>query len=82
VIVAMDHQAKNGAPKLLKSCTYPLTGKGVVTSIYTDMAIIDVDASRGFVVRGIAEGLSRDELQAATDAPLAYLENVAVLSNT
>lgn len=81
VIVAMDHLAKNGAPKLLKSCTYPLTGKGVVTNVYTDMAIIDVDPARGFVVRGIAEGLSRDELQAATDAPLVFTENVAVLTN-
>jgi 3-oxoadipate CoA-transferase, beta subunit len=52
----------------------------VVTNIYTDMAIIDVVPGRGFVVRGIAEGLSREALQAATDAPLAYADEVAVLS--
>jgi len=80
VIVVMEHLARNGAPKLMKKCSYPLTGLGVVTNIYTDMAIIDVDPSSGFVVRGIAEGLSRDELQAATDAPLVYADDVAVLA--
>jgi 3-oxoadipate CoA-transferase beta subunit len=80
VIVVMEHLARNGAPKLMKSCTYPLTGKGVVTNIYTDMAIIEVDGSRGFVVRGIAEGLTREELQAATDAPLIFADEVIVLA--
>jgi 3-oxoadipate CoA-transferase beta subunit len=80
VIVVMEHLARDGRPKLLSTCTYPLTGKGVVTNIYTDMAIIDVVPGRGFVVRGIAEGLSREALQAATDAPLAYADEVAVLS--
>jgi 3-oxoadipate CoA-transferase, beta subunit len=80
VIVVMEHLARNGAPKLMKSCSYPLTGKGVVTNIYTDMAIIDVDPSRGFVVRGIAEGLTRQELQAATDAPLIFADEVILLA--
>ncbi|ABD86641.1 3-oxoacid CoA-transferase subunit B [Rhodopseudomonas palustris] len=80
VIVVMEHLARDGAPKLMKACSYPLTGLGVVTNIYTDMAIIDVDPSRGFIVRGIAEGLTRDELQAATDAPLIYADDVAVLT--
>ena len=82
VIVVMEHLARDGKPKLMRSCTYPLTGLGVVTNIYTDMAIIDVDPARGFVVRGIAEGLSRDELQAATDAPLIYDDNVRVLTES
>ncbi|MBB5049599.1 3-oxoadipate CoA-transferase beta subunit [Rhodopseudomonas rhenobacensis] len=80
VVVVMEHLARGGAPKLMKACSYPLTGLGVVTNIYTDMAIIDVDPARGFVVRGIAEGLSREELQAATDAPLLYADDVAVLT--
>jgi 3-oxoadipate CoA-transferase, beta subunit len=80
VIVVMEHLARDGARKLMKTCTYPLTGLGVVTNIYTDMAIIDVDAARGFVVRGIAEGLSRDELQNATDAPLVYADDVRILT--
>jgi 3-oxoadipate CoA-transferase beta subunit len=82
VIVVMEHLARDGKPKLMTSCTYPLTGLGVVTNIYTDMAIIDVDPARGFVVRGIAEGISRDELQAATDAPLIYDDNVRVLTES
>jgi 3-oxoadipate CoA-transferase beta subunit len=61
-------------------CTYPLTGKGVVKNIYTDMAIIDLDRARGFVVRGIAEGLSRSELQDATDAPLVFADHVTILT--
>jgi 3-oxoadipate CoA-transferase, beta subunit len=80
VIVVMEHLARDGTPKLMKTCTYPLTGKGVVTNIYTDMAIIDVDPSKGFVVRGIAEGLSREELQAATEAPLKFADEVVVLT--
>ncbi len=80
VIVVMEHLARGGAPKLMKSCTYPLTGKAVVTNIYTDMAIIDVHPLRGFVVRGIAEGLTREELQAATDAPLIFADTVNVLT--
>jgi 3-oxoadipate CoA-transferase beta subunit len=80
VIVVMEHLARGGAPKLMKACTYPLTGQAVVTDIYTDMAIITIDRARGFVVRGIAEGLTRDELQAATDAPLTFADDVAVLT--
>jgi 3-oxoadipate CoA-transferase beta subunit len=81
VIVVMEHLARGGAPKLMKACTYPLTGLGVVTDIYTDMAIMTIDRSRGFVVHGIAEGLSRDELQSATDAPLSFADDVAVLTD-
>jgi 3-oxoadipate CoA-transferase beta subunit len=44
------------------------------------MAIIDVDRTRGFVVRGIAEGLAREELQAATDAPLVFADDLRVLT--
>ena len=80
VIVVMEHLARGGAPKLMKACTYPLTGLAVVTDIYTDMAIIRIDRARGFVVHGIAEGLSRDELQSATDAPLTFADDVAVLT--
>ena len=81
VIVVMEHLTRNGAPKLMKACNYPLTGKGVVTNIYTDMAIIDVVIAKGFVVRGIAEGVSRDELRAATDAPLSFADEVISLTD-
>ncbi|CAM3585283.1 3-oxoadipate CoA-transferase [Bordetella sputigena] len=76
VIVVMEHTTRDGRPKLLRSCSFPLTGKGVVDVVYTDMAVIDVDPQRGFVVRAMAEGLTRDALQAATEAPLSYADDL------
>ncbi len=69
VIVMMEHVTKDQTPKLLNACTYPLTGAGVVNHVYTDLAIIDV-TPEGFVVRAIIDGLSLEELQARTEAPL------------
>lgn len=77
VIVAMQHTGRDGAPKLLAACTLPLTARGVVTSIYTDRAVIDVEPQRGFVVRAIVAGLSRDALQAMTAAPLHFAADVS-----
>lgn len=76
VIVVMEHTTRDGRPKLLRACTFPLTGKGSVDVVYTDMAVIDVDHERGFVVRAMAEGLTRDMLQAATDAPLSFSDQL------
>lgn len=69
IIVMMDHVAKDGSPKLLERCTFPLTGSGVVDTIYTDLAIIDVEED-GLHVRAMVEGLSFDELQTLTAAQL------------
>ncbi len=69
VFIMMEHVAKDGSPKLLDQCTYPLTGIGVVNRVYTDLAIIDV-TSKGFEVRAMIEGLSMSELQAKTAAKL------------
>ncbi len=79
VIVAMQHTDRDGRPKLVRACTLPLTARRVATSVYTDRAVIDVNAERGFVVRAIVAGLARDELQAMTDAPLAYSPTLATL---
>jgi len=76
VIVVMEHTTRDGRPKLLRACTFPLTGKGVVHVVYTDMAIIDVDRERGFVVRAMAEGLTREMLQSATEAPLVFSDQL------
>ena len=76
VIVMMEHVAKDGTPKLLNACTYPLTGAGVVNHVYTDLAIIDV-TNEGFVIRAIVDGLTVEALQARTEAPLKASPHLA-----
>ena len=69
VWVLMEHQTKTGESRLVRRCTYPLTALGVVTRVYTNLAVLDVTAD-GFAVRAMAEGLTLDALQKVTDAPL------------
>lgn len=67
--VAMTHTNRDGSPRLVERCSYPLTAMGVVSRIYTDLASLHVTA-RGFEVVEIVEGLSLADLQAKTAAPL------------
>jgi len=69
VIVLMEHTAKDGAPKLLRECTLPLTGKKVVNRVITDLAVLDV-AGDGFRLVELAPGVTWEQVQAATDAPV------------
>jgi acetate CoA/acetoacetate CoA-transferase beta subunit len=71
VIVVTEHVNKNGQPKILKECKLPLTGAGVVTAIVTELCVLDV-RKEGLVVRAMAEGVSREELQAKTEAELSF----------
>ena len=69
VFVMMDHQTRQGEAKIVARCTYPLTAATCVDRIYTDLAVLDV-TERGLVVYEMIEGLSFDELQRRTAAPL------------
>jgi len=69
VFVMMEHQTKTGESKIVERCTYPLTGIGCVSRIYTDLAVLDV-TSEGLRVREMAPGLTLADLQAVTAAPL------------
>ncbi|MCZ8148106.1 MAG: 3-oxoacid CoA-transferase subunit B [Roseomonas sp.] len=68
--VVMEHTTKDGAPKLVERCSYPLTAMGAVQRVFTNLAVIDVIPGRGFVVREIVPGLSLADLQAKTGATL------------
>jgi 3-oxoadipate CoA-transferase beta subunit len=69
LIVCMEHTTKDGAPKIVRHCTYPLTGLACVDTIVTDLAVIDVKPE-GLVLREIAPGWGIEELQKLTGAPL------------
>jgi len=69
VIVAMEHTTKDGRPKILKQCSLPLTGAGVVDTIVTEMAVIDVKRE-GLVLKEIAAATTVEAVQKATEAGL------------
>ena len=70
VIIAMEHTAKGGSPKILKHCSLPITGLGVVDTIVTDMGYFKVVRGQGLVMEEIAPGLKAEDVQAATEPKL------------
>ena len=69
VVVVMEHVEKSGAPKLVKACTLPLTGAGVVDLVITDLAVFDVGrGKRPLTLLELARGVSLDEVKAKTEA--------------
>ena len=69
VIIAMEHATKDGQSKILKKCTLPLTGVGVVDTIVTEMAYMRV-TPEGLVLEEVAPGLTAEDVQRATEAKL------------
>ncbi len=81
VVVAMQHTNKKGESKLLEKCVLPLTGVQCVNRIFTDCAVIDVVPEEGFILKEVAEGISVEEVQRITKAPLkidSHVKTIAV----
>ena len=66
VVVLMEHTSKDGQPKILRACSLPLTGAGVVNRIITDLCVLDV-TSEGLKLAELAPGVTREEVQSKTE---------------
>ena len=79
VVVIMDHCSKVGEPKILRSCSLPLTGRRVVHRIITDLAVIDV-TPKGLVLRELVEGMTAEEIQKKTEPKLKVPADVKTIA--
>ena len=77
VVALMEHSAADGGAKLLRECTLPLTGQGVVHRVITDLCVIDVTPS-GFEVVELAEGVTREMVEQRTGAAVRFSERVNI----
>ncbi len=80
VVVAMEHTTREGAPKILRRCTLPLTGVGVVNTIVTEMAYIEV-TPQGLLLAEIAPGLTAEQVQRATEPKLIVSPDLKTMTD-
>jgi 3-oxoadipate CoA-transferase beta subunit len=78
VFIITEHTTRKGEPKLLTRCTYPLTGAGVVSRVFTNYGVFDVADGR-FIMREVAPGVHVETVQAATDGPLEIAPDLKVI---
>ena len=71
VVALMEHTAKDGSPKILRTCSLPITGKGVVSLIITDLCVFAVKPGGGLVLTELHPGVSLEDVKAKTGAPFA-----------
>lgn len=76
VVITMEHTDKKGNPKILKQCTFPLTGQKCVSTIITDLAVFDVSPTEGLTLKEVAKGVTVDEVKAKTEAPFKVAEDL------
>ncbi len=76
IVIMMDHCAKDGSPKILPECTLPLTGKGVVALIVTDLAVFEVDREKGLTLTELAPESSLELVREKTGCPFHVAENL------
>lgn len=79
VAVVTDHITKDGKPKLVEECSFPLTGVGCISRIYTSLAVVDIEEA-GFVLKEKLDTISMDDLQALTGAKLHVQGEVGSLN--
>lgn len=76
VVITMEHNARDGSPKILETCSLPLTGKGVVDLIISEKAVFQVEKGVGLTLIEVAEGYSVDDIKACTGAKFQVSPNV------
>jgi len=76
VVVTMEHTAKGGKPKILNECSLPLTGKGVVNRIITELAVFDVVPGEGLILREVSADSSVEQVKDCTEAPFKVADEL------